>query len=518
MESLRSTIRFTGAALLALLVVVPSASAVTNDCLTQFDGVPDADKQGGSFACTDGDSSCDTDSTPNQCTFNFSVCSNQPGTGCTAAEIKKVSVKRVNGKCSVSGLKFTPNGSTATCGTSTGVVVKTKKKGKKAGKCTIQISAKSTTKPRQTDKNKLILTCNPAGTLCPDGSQPPCQTVTKCPKNTAGGPDQLVFTILGQGTDLDNGWTGTSHNFPVIKDATTTFCLQGCDQTSNPMCTANGPTGANSVNGQFFGPPLPLIAGGVPVCVINRFSGDATGMGNIQTGEMNGLIPLFSDVFATDATRVCPQCLSGTCDSGSKRGVSCHVDGSVVVANSLATNKNFQLSKDCPPLGNPLSTLVINLPITTGTIGTPGTGGSKPCREKEAQGVPVKDNNCSGGCGQGNCTGLACVSKIADPSNPAQMICVDSKGGLSQACCNDNTTVPCFDTGTGGIGIQRTGRAVAPTPAFPDPTYPKTAEGVVTVATFCEAATGSSNIDTVTGLPGPGAVIFNNHAEWSILP
>ena len=510
MESLRSMLRFTGAALLALLVVVPSASAVKNDCLVQFSGVPDADAQGGSLDCADGDSSCDTDSTANQCTFSLNVCANQASTTCTTpVEIKKVTVRKLAGKCSVSGLKFTPSGSTAACGPTPGVVVKTKKNGTKPGKCKIQISAKSTTRPRQVDKNTLILTCNPGGT--PTGGP-------TCPKNTAGGPDQLAFTILGQGTDLDNGWTGTSHNFPVIKDATTTFCLQGCDKTSNPMCTADGPTGPGSVNGQFFGPPLPLIAGGVPVCVINRFSGDATGMGNLQTGEMTGLIPLFSDVFATDPTRVCPQCLAGTCDSGGKRGQACHVDGSVVVAQSLATNKNFQLSKDCPPLGSPLSTLVINLPITTGTIGTPGTGGSKPCREKEAQGVPVKDNNCSGGCGQGNCTGAACATKIPDPSNPAQMICVDSKGGLSQACCNDNTSVPCFDTGPGGIGIQRTGHAVAATPVWPDPTYPKTAEGVVTVATFCEAATGSSNIDTVTGLPGPGAVIFNNHAEWSILP
>jgi len=233
---------------------------------------------------------------------------------------------------------------------------------------------------------------------------------------------------------------------------------------------------------------------------------------------MNGLIPLLSDVYATDPTRVCPQCLNGKCDSGGRRGQDCTVDGTVNVAQSLATNKNFQLSKSCPPLGSPLSTLTINLPITTGSIGTPGTGGSKPCREREAQGVPAKDNNCSGGCGQGNCTGAACTSKIPDPSNPSQMICVDSKGGLSQACCNDNTSVPCFDTGPGGVGIQRTGRPVAPTPAFPDTTYPKTAEGVVTVATFCEAGTGSSNVDTVSGLPGPGAVVFNNKVEWQVLP
>src|SRR5512138_3419782 len=98
MESLRSMLRFTVAALLALLVVVPPASAVKNDCLVQFGGVPDADAQGGSLACTDGDSSCDTDSTVNQCTFSLNVCANQASATCTTpVEIKKVSVRKLAG-------------------------------------------------------------------------------------------------------------------------------------------------------------------------------------------------------------------------------------------------------------------------------------------------------------------------------------------------------------------------------------------------------------------------------------
>jgi hypothetical protein len=469
-------LRFTGAALLALLVAVPSASAVPNDCLLNFDGVPDADKQGGSLVCMDGDSTCDTDSTANQCTLNLQVCANQPGTGCTAAEIKKITVRKLSGKCSVSALKFTPTGSTAACGSSTGVVVKTKKNGKKPGKCKFFVSTKSTSKPRQVDKDILTLTCNPA-TICPDGSPPPCPHWSNLPEEHRGRPrparvhDPRSGHRSGQRLDRDVA------QLPRHQGRVDDVLSPGCDKTTN-RCAPRAGRRDRARSTAVLRSPLPLIAGGVPVCVINRFSGDVTGMGNLQTGEMNGLIPLFSDVFATDPTRVCPQCLGGTCDSGGKRGQACHVDGSVVVAQSLATNKNFQLSKDCPPLGTPLSTLVINLPITTGTIGTPGTGGSKPCREKEAQGVPVLDNNCSGGCSQGNCTGAACASKIPDPSNPSAMICVDSKGGLSQACCNNNTSVPCFDTGAGGIGIQRTGRAVPPTLAWPDPTYPKTAEGL----------------------------------------
>jgi hypothetical protein len=438
------------------------------------------------------------------CTFSVKLCINEPVAGCTASAVTGFSVKPPSVTLPLPPL----GGSAHVCGAATEITVAQKKVKK------IKVSATTSGKP---DKDVLILACKPNKKMTGCGT-----TTTTLPgcsaKNPAGGPDQAVFTVLGQGTDLDNGWTGTSHNFPVIKDASVVFCLTGCDTSTNPICQANAPTGATAINGATFGPPLPLIAGGVPVCVINRFAGNPTGTADISLGTMNGLIPLLSDVFATDPTRVCPQCLGGTCDSGGNHGKQCTVDGSVTVAQSLATNKDFQLSKACPPLGNPLSTLTINLPITTGTIGTPGTGGSKPCREKEAQGVPVKDNNCSGGCSTGNCTGNACVTHIPDPSNPAAMICVDAKGGLSQSCCNDNPSVPCFDTAPGGAGINRTGRPVVATPAWPDPTYPKTAQGVVTVATFCEAGTGSSNIDTVSGLPGPGAVIFNNKVEWQKLP
>jgi hypothetical protein len=84
--------------------------------------------------------------------------------------------------------------------------------------------------------------------------------------------------------------------------------------------------------------------------------------------------------------------------------------------------------------------------------------------------------------------------------------CIDTKGGLSQTCCSGNTARPCFPTLNGGQ-IVRTGSATPPTPAFPDPTYPKSGN-VTLVATFCEASSGSSAVDVVTGLPGPGAIVL----------
>ena len=357
-------------------------------------------------------------------------------------------------------------------------------------------------------KKKCGTTTTTTGLGCTAGAVPDAA----CPPNAAGGPDEAIFTTLDHGTDLDNGWTGVSHNFPVPAKSQLKFCLSGCDAAGTTPCTANGPTGVGSLNTDTFGPPLPLIAGGVAVCVINLFTAPATGTANIVTGEMNGEVDLHSQVFITSATQVCPRCETGTCDSGKNMGHACHVDGSVTVTNSLASNKTFKLSKDCLPIGSPVATLTIPLPITSGTDHTPGTGGSKPCTENLAHGVPIADDGCSSaGCGTDNCTGISCVSMMEDPSNPSHMVCVDVKGGLSQSCCNNDTTVPCFQTRPGSPGINRTGRPVPPvtvTGATGD--FPKLSAGEVTVATFCIAATGASNIDTVTGLPGPGAVIFNN--------
>src|SRR5205823_6136888 len=150
-----------------------------------------------------------------------------------------------------------------------------------------------------------------------------------CPENTAGGPDEVIFAVLDQGTDLDLGWTGTTHNFPVPANSQLKLCLSGCDAAGTTPCTANGPTGAGPLNTATFGPPLPVIAAGVPVCVVNVYTAAATGTANPATGEMMGEIDLHSQVFISDQTKVCPRCETGTCDSGPNMGHACNVDGIV---------------------------------------------------------------------------------------------------------------------------------------------------------------------------------------------
>jgi hypothetical protein len=301
-----------------------------------------------------------------------------------------------------------------------------------------------------------------------------------------------------------------SHNFPVIAGSKLSLCLTGCDASTNPVCTASGPTGKNTPNTDTFGAPLPLFAAGVPVCVVNRFRDpQVQGTVNVQTGEyqsmVNGTptpIVLLSDIYNTSANQVCPQCSAnalggnGTCDSGPSQGGKCTTNGTVQVVNpSAGINARYNLSNDCRPGGQQGSltgTVTVILPVTTGTDSRTGRCPGQP-----------KDDQC------GTFSAACTVDCDGQP---------DPKGGVNQWCCSDANHTPCFPTaansGEPNHAIVRTGTAVVATPAWPDPTYPKTASDAKLVATFCIASTGSSTIDQVAGLPGPGAVIFNGTQEW----
>src|SRR6185369_602985 len=130
----------------------------------------------------------------------------------------------------------------------------------------------------------------------------------------------------------------------------------------------------------------------------------------------------------------------------------------------------------------------ITLPLTTDTS---SLSGSKPCPGQ------VRDDACA--MFGGTCT----VSCGGEP---------DVKGGINQWCCSDADHTPCFptgpDSGDPSHTIVRTGAAVTPSPAWPEPTYPKLA------AVFCIDSTGSAVLDQVSGLPGPGAMILNGTQEW----
>lgn len=459
------------------------------DCFAVFRGITatrvDGPKQMPVVECHDGDATCDADGeTQGTCAFAFQVCANEPGIeACTPPGVKRFKRSKIR-------LALPPKGiAEPACGAETTVRVRKRAR-------TIKVAAVGNA-GAGVDADRVRLVCLPP---------PP----SACPENAAGGPNEEQLVI--RGGDLDSGWTGTSFNFPIVRGVQVNLCLADCDLSADAVCAVDGITGPESANGETLGPPLPLVAGGVAVCVVNRFarlgSGGITGSLDLATGAGEASIDLLSDVHVTDRGRECPRCQAGRCDSGARKGAACVVHGEVHVEESFAQDKLFALSRDCPPLSEQrIATLEIPLRLTTGAAGTPVTPGSRfPCDGPRDKGIPPQHDNCGGGTCGAECT--ACTEKVPDPSDPQQLVCRDVKGGIAQVCCANNTVVSCHPTAQSGLGIVRRGRALPLEPPWPDPTLPKTASGVVLAATFCIPATGTNTVDTTSGLPGPGALLL----------
>jgi hypothetical protein len=486
-----------------------AAENPANDCLV---GVQDAD--GTTITteqiCTDG-ADCDADGATNgTCVFRIRGAINIPNVaGCEPRPIKKVKfvTPASNDEIVITPVAGQPN---SVIGAFLDFHVPLKKNGKKPGKRKIIASAKADVKPagKNKDKDKLKFTCNVCPTAdCSDGGNG-----NVC-DNTAGGPDRLVLTIADNGTDLDNGWAGNSFNVPLVPGGKLDMCLTDCDSSTDTLCNARGEIGPGTGSGVQFGAPLPLFANNVPVCVVSRWREAIVGTVDEATGATSIDVKLFSDVYLTDANSVCPQCKNGQCNSGARAGQSCTVEAAQFpVFVSASRTDRYDLSSQCVP-NSPTATLNIDfLPLTSG-VADPLVGPT-PCTRQPGTpiGVPVKPDDCAGsGCGS-VCQGPACVAQVPDPTNPGQMICKDSKGGLSQLCCNNNPNKPCHPLANGNL--ERSGNITAPQPPLPDTTYPKTNTGVL-AATFCIPATGTNTIDSVTGLPGPGAILLNGSGVWS---
>ena len=222
------------------------ALAVMNastECLIGFTGVPAANANGGSLPCTDCDPTCDADgvSTPNRsCTFEFQVCVNQPGsTGtCTPASLKKVKVK---GRC-LTGSAPAPDGTSLACGAFT-ATVKTRKHGKRPGRCKVTATAIGSEKPKKADTDMLILECVPRQGACP----PPTSTTTTTAATTTTTLSQSGCQAIVPAQPIPGKYRQTVVAGPKICTTGTGnqfhLCTQDSDCGSNcsPGCCAPTP-------------------------------------------------------------------------------------------------------------------------------------------------------------------------------------------------------------------------------------------------------------------------------------
>ncbi len=450
------------------------------------------------LTCQDGDPTCDTDRVPDgACNLALNACVGQITASCTAPPVLAGPLTfKGKGSKQFIAAGFQVPGAAPSCGTAGTLTVPLKRVPKNVNKPFKKFNpSKPTTlimKAKGGFVNKLKVQCVP-GT-----------GVTTCAQRTdnAAYPTQLTLTVPATGSDLDNGWTGSSHNFPVTEGASLRYCLSNCDGSTDTVCDGNGATGGGSLNGTNFGAPLPLLAANVPVCVINRFRDNPiTSSFDTSSGVGAGQVNLFSDVYLTNnPTEVCPRCnpastpatpsdaigKPGTCSGTAvASGQACNIEGQINVALG-AGQKQYFLSGACIPVRSQLTaTLNIDLPLTTGAA--PPLTGALPC--PDSAGAQTSSDSCgSGTCTEGACTGTACISGSG-------ATCVDAKGGLSQACCSNDTDTPCFLSRVTG-SITRSG-----TPAT-------SGNAGVYAATFCIARTDSALINTVTGLPGPGALLL----------
>ena len=470
------------------------------DCYGAFDGVA-ANHGPTTVDCVDGDPSCDADGfADGACTFSVRVCAKVAGVPrCHPRSVDVIKLLPRGGAGTVAlSLPALP-ATTETCGAFTQVSVSAGPglpSPPQPGEVELALVAAAKGR-RKKDHDRLVLRCLPSGSPCPDRN---------C------GPNMLSLTIADAGSDFDLGWAGLSHNVPMPAGWQLRFYLEGCDGHANPVCQAEG-TGVIATH-PTLSPPLPFIVGGVPLCIITRLATEEImGSANVQTGAFEAVVNVLADIYVTRLDVVCPRCVGGVdpmgtmagrsahCDSGPSQDGLCGVDGSVTVAGSLG-EAGYLLSANCPPAGTPAATVPLTIGLTTGAS---SLAGPSPCT---VPGQPIiPDDACGGGtCTEGVCSD--CVGRMADGQ------CVATRGGIQQACCSTDPTRPCFPTGPGTLGrVERIGTAIPPAPAWPLPTYPKTAEGTKVVATFCVPSSGSSAIDVVPGY-GPAALVLPVKEVW----
>jgi hypothetical protein len=463
-----------------------------------FGAATSSSSRASTLICADGDASCDADGEQNGvCVIQLNACVGRVTPSCPAPGTIK-SPLRIRG-ARFEGFEPPDPGAAPTCGV--------------AGQLDLPLvriprsSSKPLRKLRPSRRvkvvmkapgfvNRLVVQCVPCSAsfdVCESG----CGLVIPSPLQ------QLILTVpsatgdRGNGSDLDLGWSGSLHDIQIPSGTTLRYCLSQCDGVTNTACVGAGSTGAGSLNGATFGPPVPIVSGGVPICLVTRFQKPMLDLDyDVATGDGSGDLDLFSDAFvSSDPTEICPRCqVLGDAGVGSvgkcsatagNPGADCRVEGIANIAQG-AGDTAYLLSSACIPPGSPPPVeLDLHLPLTTGTS---TRSGSRPC--SDGTGIQTQDDSCGAGTCSAECTGSACIAMDGEGG------CIDARGGISQLCCSDAPTTACFPTRNDGAIVRQGSPAV---------------NGGIAVfaATFCVPSPSSSSpLVPMAGLPGPGAALL----------
>lgn len=371
-----------------------------------------------------------------------------------------------------------------------------------------------------------------------NGSEPtPIVTPTtgpSVPGPTATAPPQIpcpqliTYTVNSEGSDLDVGWTGIFHDQLLGEGGSLSFTLdcagdflgqcgdcalagpiasttvvdnQRCQGTTDVRCTSDADCGSGTCE-FYFGAPLPITGGGIPICVTNQVNGPVTGAVQPEVGSgTSNIAIIFTTFVGISEDTPCPVCsgatlgAAGTCTGGPRDGQACTTDG----ITPFFGNTSF----DCPPepaadIG--ASTLPLNL-----TTGSRELAASSTCTGSVATGDPcycpdqLQPNQCSDDVctvdadGEGNCA-----------AGPTDALCAIE---TFRACDSDDDCPADGDSCT-----TKTRGCLGATDAEGTLTGPLVRTGApsrehpLQVATFCINATRSGAVNTAAGLPGPGAL------------
>lgn len=340
-------------------------------------------------------------------------------------------------------------------------------------------------------------------------------------------PERVTYQVFASESDLDTGWTGVYGGVPAGDGGALTFAVDcpGDFLGTCGVCALTGPVQSTTVIDNhrcvndtsvlcssdadcpgsecsyFFGAPLAVSGGSLPICVINRVAGPVTGTIAPELGAGDSNFPLeLTFVSGLEVDRPCPTCSGegldtpGVCDGGPRDGQACTVHGEGVLGRT---------SFDCPP--NPGANLGATVAAFNLTTGTRSLEATETCA-----GVGPADRACY--CPD-QTQPNACTDGVCTVSADGQGLC--AAGPVDSECEIDffrGCTADADCPRAGDRCIERTRECLGPATAEEGATGPLTRVGTpstslpLQVGVFCLNATSSSAVNTTIGVPGPGAI------------